>query len=230
MSKGEHRWCHKGFDGTASINGQLWSCQSYHTAVYFVVQANTVTEVVSFFRCVARHVKFNALSINILCFCLMNLETTTKVLNHHYSLHQTKKYDLLLYVKNAMCSEATAKFNVIFPAIKWAQDNSEITISGKSGKQVQWSNYATNGNDIQTLLKQYMQDKSASVVVSEVQMWRKKKVILLKHSTCAIVNPPCTNIDDLQHQVICIFPHYVDLNHICSTVCQKIAWMGWHRS
>ncbi|KAJ8893184.1 hypothetical protein PR048_005769 [Dryococelus australis] len=31
-----------------------------------------VTEVVSFFRCVTRCVKLDGLSIEILCFCLMN--------------------------------------------------------------------------------------------------------------------------------------------------------------
>ncbi|KAJ8886770.1 hypothetical protein PR048_012982 [Dryococelus australis] len=71
----------------------------------------TVTEVVSFFRCVVRRVKFDGLNIKIHCFCLINSETTIKSFNNHYYLNQTKKYDLSSYVKNAMRNEAITKFN-----------------------------------------------------------------------------------------------------------------------
>ncbi|KAJ8893725.1 hypothetical protein PR048_006325 [Dryococelus australis] len=101
----------------------------------------SVTEVVLFFMCVVRHVKFNGLSIEIHCFCLINSETTTKLLNHHYSLHQ-KVQPLILRMQCVM--KLPPNLTLYFAAIKWAQDNFEITISGKSGKQVHRSNYTTN--------------------------------------------------------------------------------------
>ncbi|KAJ8873444.1 hypothetical protein PR048_024261 [Dryococelus australis] len=57
-----------------------------------------------------------------------------------------------------------------------------------------------------------------------------KRDFIEKLNMCDNTFSPCMHIDDLQHQMRGIFPHYVDLCHICSTVCQKTACMCWHCS
>ncbi|KAJ8875683.1 hypothetical protein PR048_023581 [Dryococelus australis] len=103
---------------------------------------------------------------------------------------------------NALRNEVTPKFIIIFAAIKWVLENFEITISEK---KVQCSNYATAEDDDQIFHK--------NDFIETLKMWDN-------------IFSPCSHIYDLQHQVRGIFPHYVKLNHICSTVCQKTTWMG----
>ncbi|KAJ8884147.1 hypothetical protein PR048_016004 [Dryococelus australis] len=99
--------------------------------------------------------------------------------------------------------------------------------------------YSSCRNDIHIQLEQYTQDKSASVAVSEVQTWRKKWLeedveisqksdFIETRNVCDNTFSSCTHINELQNQVRGILPHYVELNHIYSTVCKKTAWMDWH--